>query len=253
MRTVHVIVEGDKDLYFLHEFVLQRFGALFARKENEIPKTVKECGNPLSLESVSRGIKLDIFRAGGFTSVNTYRSCVSRPPELEARDEFASSIIFDADYPGTCGKNDTNGGGFAHRVDFILDRLGIDNPAKRAQARRQIFLFPDNLSDGDLEALMERMVIQTPDHKTFLDVCWSNFEKCVASHHWNRPTGKSRMNEFTAAFNSDIWEINGINRSFTFPDLWDWSSPALSPLHAFLARLLTGMPPESFDGLVERE
>lgn len=253
MRTVHVIVEGPKDLYFLHEFVLQRFRTLFSRTGNEIPENARNCGNPFSLVSVSGAIELKVFRAGGFKSVNAYRSHLSRPPELGARDEFVSGILFDADAPSKKVKRDMNAGGFAHRVDFIIDQLGILAPNQKTQARRQVFLFPDNQSDGNLETLMERMVSPTSDHKTFFDVCWSKFEKSLVDHGWNCPSGKSRMNEFTAAFNSDIWEDNGINRSFTFPDLWDWSASGLNPLQSFLDRLLTGTPPESFDGLVERE
>lgn len=42
MRQVNIVVEGKKDLYFLHQFILQRFGQLFDVAKNGIPDNVKK-------------------------------------------------------------------------------------------------------------------------------------------------------------------------------------------------------------------
>lgn len=252
MRRVHVIVEGPKDLYFLLWFVLHRFNGVFGCLKNCLFEQLKNLKSRFVLESTDGNTEFHIYCPKGFAKVDVYRSSLSRPVDLVRGDDFSAGIIFDADDTPPNGALNTNHSGIASRPEFILDLLNIRDLEMRQKAKQQIFLFPDNQTDGDLESLMERMIHPTPAHKMFLDVCWKSFENCVERNGFIKPTRKSRMNEFTAAFNPDTWADNGINRSFELSSLWDWNSSALNPLYDFLSQLLTGTPAKSFDGLVEK-
>lgn len=249
MRRVHIVVEGRKDVYFLHELIMQRFHALFSRANNVISVHAKKnWKNPCPMTGTAGALDVKIFEVSGFDRVNSYRDHLKRPKSLAPTDEFCSAVVFDADIAPVPPAANPNKAGIAARPGHILDLLDITDPAKRVTAAKQVFLFPDNQSDGDLEMLMERGIIQTSAHQDFLQVCWQNFERCVAHHGFNAVTRKSRMNEFTAAFDSLAWEDNGINRCFARPNLWDWPSQAFDDLSAFLDGLFTGVTPTSFSG-----
>lgn len=250
MRQVNIVVEGKKDLYFLHQFILQRFGQLFDVAKNGIPDDVKKLSKPYKMTSKDDLLVLKIYDVEGFGSVKAYRDILKRPQELAPTDEFVSAVIFDADMTPPKGQNNANHAGFSARPQHILDLLGITNSTHRPKGQSLIFLFPNNQSDGDIETLMESMIVPTQGHSDFINVCWHNFERCVSAHGFNPTTRKSKMNEYTAAFDSLAWENNGINRCFARPNLWDWNVSSLIPLFDFVSGLLTGSPANSFDAIL---
>ena len=248
MRHINVVVEGKKDLYFLHEFILQRFGQLFDRAENGIPDDVKKLGKkPYRMKSNDGVVVFNIYDVEGFGKVEAYSDILKRPQELADTDEFVSAVIFDADKTPPIGQSNTNYAGFSSRPQHILDLLKVTDSTHRQKGLALIFLFPDNQSDGDIETLMEKMIIPTRNHLEFINVCWYNFEHCVKAHGFNPTTRKSKMNEYTAAFDSLAWDYNGINRCFARPNLWDWNAQGLTPLFDFVSKLLVSSPPTSFD------
>ncbi len=228
MKTVNLIVEGTKDVYFMHEFVLQRF-PIFSRSNNTIPSNRLK-GNAISLHSSDDAIAIRVNGLKGFSDIANLMNLTRPSPDTEG--SFGYGIIFDADYAG-----DGNHGGFTDRLAYLLDLMKIPADSRKSVSE-SIFLLPNNKDDGDLETLMERMVAQSSGHDTFLKVCWKNFSDCVRYRGFNPTTQKSKMNEYAAAFFAGTWDDNGINRSIAEPSLWDWNSHSLDNLFRFIEQLI---------------
>ena len=228
MKTVNLIVEGTKDVYFLHEFLLRRF-PVFARSNNPIPSNRLE-GNVIDLHSSDGALVIRVKGLKGFADIAHLKNLTLPSPETEG--SFGYGIIFDADDSG-----DGNHGGFKDRLPFLLNLMKTPDESRK-RISESIFLFPNNKDDGDLEVLMEKMVAPSSEHDTFLKVCWKNFSECVNRHGFNRTTQKSKMNEYTAAFFADTWGDNGINRSIAEPSLWNWNSHSLDALYRFIERMI---------------
>ena len=238
MRHVVIFVEGVKDAYFLHELLIRRAAVPFPKERNVAP--VKKPGNPpFKLVSADGSVRVDIYWTGGYAEIEGLKGKLKRPASMEDNDEFVSAVVFDSDTPPESGPNETQAGQQARRKD-LLQRLGIEE-SKHAQAEKWIYLFVDNdAMDGDLEDVLRGLVKSTPEHEKFFTSYWQPFADGVESVPANRPTDKSMMNEFKAAFNDEAWEINGLNRCYADNALWDWDAKALIPLVRFLARVLTG-------------
>lgn len=99
-------------------------------------------------------------------------------------------VIFDADTP-------ENNGGFAERkakIETIKEELNIDF---------DLFLFPDNSSNGDFELLLENII--NPKHKILLD-CFEKYETCIDNSKPNSeltyklPIRKAKIYSYIDAF-----------------------------------------------------
>lgn len=238
MRQVVVFVEGVKDAYFLYELLLRRAAVSFPPEKNVAPP--KKPGNPpFKLASADGTVRVDIYWTGGYTEIGGLKDRLKRPASMEDSDEFASAVVFDSDTPPESGPNETQAGQQARRKD-LLDRLGVEE-SKRDMAGKWIYLFVDNDEvDGDLEDVLRGLVKATSEHEAFFTSCWEPFVNKVMGLPANRPTDKSMMNEYKAAFNDEAWDMNGLNRCYADDDLWDWSSETLAQLVRFLDKLLSG-------------
>lgn len=243
MRTIHILVEGSKDAYFVHELILQRFGALFDRVQNPI-RLKSTCGNepvvPVEMCSIDRSIAVRIFAMGGYKKVVNFVDKLTRPATMRIpTDKFVSTIVFDADIaPASGGRNVDNAGQVARRKE-LLDMLKI-MPSKTRTATKSIFLFPDNRRDGDLETLMREVVDPTPSHVAFFEICWKCFCQCLGRKGCNEPTRKSMMNEYNAAFDLKAWHPGGQDKCIENKALWDWNATSLKPLCTFLDKCFKG-------------
>lgn len=228
MKTVNIIVEGQKDVYFIHEFLLQRFPE-FKREDNPIPQNRLE-NNTVDMESVDGRLIVHLHGIKGFDQIKNLPNLTRQKPDMAGA--FAFGVIFDADYAAK-----TTNGGFASRQNYLLGILKNQNPA-RTDLSNSVFLFPNNKDDGDLEVLMERMVARSLEHDAFLAVCWKSFSECVKRHGFNMTSQKSKMNEYMAAFYDGTWNDNGINQGLAESSLWDWNSHSLDELYTFISQLL---------------
>jgi len=134
-------------------------------------------------------------------------------------------IIFDADDPTK------EAGGFRDRMAVLCEKLGAE-----LFKCVHVFLFPDNGSDGDLETVLVGLVHSR--HKAIIDECWTGYERCLTSKGYNSPSSKSKMHEYAAAIDPDVWKDQGFNKTFAKDTVWDWSSSALEPLKSFLREKL---------------
>ena len=229
MKTVNIIVEGQKDVYFIHEFLLQRF-PVFKRAGNPIPKNRLK-NNVVDMRSSDGSLVIHLIGISGFSQIEKLPNLMHQKPDEEG--SFAFGVVFDADYASK-----ESFGGFNARQSYLISILMRQNPSK-ADLSNSLFLFPNNKDDGDLEVLMERMIAHSPEHDDFLSICWKSFSECVKRHGFNLTSQKSKMNEYMAAFYDGTWDDNGINRGLAESSLWDWNSHYLDELYTFISHLLT--------------
>ena len=235
MKKIVLLAEGSKDAYFLHELLLRRFADSFNRQENPIepdkPKT------PLRMRSKNGEVEVELHWTDGYSKIGGLKKVLKRPGEMEDDCKFASGIIFDSDEPPVTGENVNHAGQEARRKE-IVGMLSLDASYPIERSKEWLFLFPDNQSDGDLEDVLRQAVSVNDAHEKFFSCCWSPFVKSVEGIPAYRPTDKSMMNEYKAAFNSEAWKINGQNRCYADESLWDWNAKVLEPLVAFLYRIM---------------
>ena len=137
---------------------------------------------------------------------------------------IANLVIFDADFP-------ENGGGFGDRKNEIEDwktKHGLDF---------ELFLFPNNEVDGELETLLEKII--NPQNAAIFS-CWDNFEECLTTkttctkNPLTIPAKKSKIYAYMEVLhgesNTEKIKIKDPYRDFTNSQHWDLSVPALEPL-----------------------
>ena len=92
-------------------------------------------------------------------------------------------VIFDAD-------SADNGGGFEKRKSILLQQL------EDMKVEASLFLFPDNQNDGDVEVLMETLVLKDK-HKRFFS-CYNGYEMCLGDEY-QAPNLKGKLSTYISA------------------------------------------------------
>jgi hypothetical protein len=165
-----------------------------------------------------------------FVNVGGYKKLqISKNKLLDNQDQgIKNLIVFDADTP-------QNEGGFKERYNHLkqkLKELGI--------TQYDIFLFPNNQDDGDLEVLLERII--NKDHEGLLK-CFEGYEKCISllGKDYASPNQKAKMYAYmTAMPKSNKENENFKNKgdwSFQNPQYWQLDSPYLNALRDFFTNV----------------
>ena len=138
---------------------------------------------------------------------------------------FANLVIFDAD-------EKRNGGGFAIRQAEIQalksDSIDFD-----------LFLWPDNQTDGDFELLLSKIV--NSEHQCLLD-CYEHFEDEVRANDpeeekYDTPGRKGEMYSYISLQKMSQKQKKELSKGYWMFDdskYWDLSSEELNPLVDFL-------------------
>ena len=138
---------------------------------------------------------------------------------------FANLVIFDAD-------EERNGGGFAIRQAEIQalksDSIDFD-----------LFLWPNNQTNGDFELLLSKIV--NPEHQCLLD-CYEHFEDEVRANDpeeekYDTPGRKGEMYSYISLQKMSQKQKGYLSKGywmFDNPKYWDLSSEELNPLVDFL-------------------
>ncbi len=134
-----IFVEGQTDQAFI-QFVLE-----------------KQFGTKLNKEQVSNAI----ISCQGWSNIKNQTGILL--DEMRIENNAKNIIIFDAD-----GKS--NDGGFKKR------KGELEQIAKDLGAKFDIFLFPDDESDGDLELFYSSCF---KEDKAFFKDCWNNMYSCL--------------------------------------------------------------------------
>lgn len=146
----------------------------------------------------------------------------------EAGDDVL--VIFDADSPD-------NNGGFAVRKKQIEDyKLALDD----------IFLFPNNKDDGELETLLENIINER--NKPVFE-CWDKYEFCLkecASTKIGKtltiPAKKSKIYGYLEALLGHTKRekelVKDPNRNYREVEHWNLDADYLKPLKSFIQKHL---------------
>ncbi|MFP6217894.1 DUF3226 domain-containing protein [Helicobacter pylori] len=151
-------------------------------------------------------------------------------------------IIFDADIKK---ENQESDAGFDNKLKHIREKFkekGIDFP------REQIFLFPNNQDDGDLETLLSEIA----KHKEFIN-CFEGYLDCIKKTEHCKPIKNIRKNKLYAYLealglenltktNIDVFDSKGkIKERYKeeyekLKEVIDFNSKSLIPLKNFLGQ-----------------
>ncbi len=149
-------------------------------------------------------------------------------------------IIFDADIKK---ENQESDAGFDNKLKYIREKFkekGIDFP------KEQIFLFPNNLDDGDLETLL----LKIAKHDEFLK-CFEGYLECIKSKEHYKPIKNIRKSKWYAYLEAfglenltkiDIFDNeskikNKHEENYRrLKEVIDFNSKSLVPLKNFLER-----------------
>ncbi len=154
-------------------------------------------------------------------------------------------IIFDADKK----ESQESDAGFDNKLEHICKELKekrIDFP------REQIFLFPNNQDDGDLETLL----LEIAKHDEFLK-CFEGYLECIKSKEHYKPIKKIRKNMLYAYLEAfgleDLYtkknifdtegKVNKVKNKYKgyyekLTEVIDFNSKSLVPLKNFLERFV---------------
>ncbi|MCQ2950914.1 hypothetical protein JT182_05910 [Helicobacter pylori] len=146
-------------------------------------------------------------------------------------------IIFDADIKK---ENQESDAGFDNKLKHIREKFkekGIDFP------KEQIFLFPNNQDDGDLETLL----LEIAKHDEFLK-CFEGYLECIKSKEHYKPIKNIRKSKWYAYLealgleNLDIFDSKGKIKEKhkeeyeKLKEVIDFSLNSLIPLKDFLGQ-----------------
>ncbi len=153
--------------------------------------------------------------------------------QTNTADGGINLVIFDADTLD-------NDGGFASRQQQLLDlkeKLGVSF---------DLFLYPSDGEDGDVEVLMER-IARKDKHARFFS-CFQKYEDCISQDkdsdgkpRYNTPNRKGKLHTYINSMQLSNRQRRGLGSGqwlFDNSDYWDLSSRALQPLVSFLSKYL---------------
>ncbi len=204
MENIKIFVEGIADDKFIRDYIKSTFEITLEKKH------IHNCG----------GWK-NIFEED---SVNEFIQCKF--------NGIKPLVIFDADTP------EKENGGVKSRKKEIIEKLSaLDIHIEESQ----IFLFPNDNSNGDLETLLEQII--TKENTPIFD-CWNGFEKCIerksveVGKGLTIPAKKAKIHTYCTVLlpdsNSGREKAKEQHRDYTNKSHWDIGNIALNPLKDFL-------------------
>lgn len=217
MKKFNIFVEGLADRKFLHDYIEKEFGTSLNADFNR-----------------EGGIKkLDcIVSTGGWTklkSEDTEGSTFRNKMKENTSNNIVNLVVFDAD-------SLTNNGGFSVR------KKEIEEWKTKYELNFQLFLFPNNQDDGELENLLENII--NPQNAPVFD-CWHKFEDCLPTkttctkNPLTIPAKKSKIYAYMEVLlgesNAEKDKAKDPNRDFKKAEHWDLTVKAIEPLKDFLS------------------
>jgi len=201
-------------------------------KENSVPESSFLCAI-LSHIGVPSD-RYDIVHTGGFTNlVDSDKMPNVEIMRANSDEEGINLVIFDSD-------TKANNGGFEDRRDYLIKRRnehGLDF---------ELFLWPDNASDGDVEMLMES-IARKDLYPEFFE-CFSKYEHCMSQRKngsgapfYRTPNRKGKLHTYFNALpisNRKKSKFGSGQWLWSDPLIWNLDSDALKPVKDFLSKYL---------------
>lgn len=175
----------------------------------------------------------EFMHTGGYT--NLLNDSLTNIEMMRANTDAGGKniVVFDAD-------SEANNGGFTKRQEELLrgrDELGLDF---------DLFLWPDNQSDGDVEVLME-CIARKDLYPEFFD-CFGKFEHCISQRKkdggasfYTIPNRKGKLHTYFNSLpisNTKKKKFGSGEWRWSDPEIWDLNSESLVPLKEFLSKFL---------------
>lgn len=242
-ELVHLVVEGSKDAYFLHEFLRQRFSDDLAQENPKPDADLTYKTNELLTflhHSEGRDVRYQICVNNGYSAEGNLKKWLSDADKQ--RKLVCTALIFDSDTTGS-----TADAGQKRRKEFLqglIDKLLAENKQENVDSAEntEIFLFPGPKEDGDLESIMEGMA--RPVHRWYFSVCWRAFQLLLSFCSYLRLSNKSMIYDYVEAMYGKtnciarVKDYQGYNKNMRATGLWDWQAKSLKPLKDFIDGLL---------------
>ena len=162
----------------------------------------------------------EIISIGGWTNLKKSAPTIK---EFNEDDQVSKVlVIFDADTAPE--------GGFSKRLEHILKKK------KQYSLEFEVFLFPDNQLDGDLQLLLEQIV--NDEHRGILK-CFQSYEECLneSAKKYQLPIRKSKIYAYFDAFPKSREEKEKFKKGdflFSNESMWNLNSDRLKPLIEFM-------------------
>jgi hypothetical protein len=217
MKRADIWVEGIADQKFLADVLKSWFGFDYVQKE-EAQKAIFVC------QQKAQEIDIRVRAAGTvevFISPNAWKKIEPDFRDNELK-EISNIVIIDADDDGSQRRKD------------VPATTGALVPSEN------LFLWPDDRSNGDLENLLEKII--NPEHEAIFK-CWAAYETCLKAEsgkNYTTPARKTKVYAYLEALlgttKNEKDQIKERKRNYTNPNHWnlDPEQPALKPLYDFL-------------------
>jgi hypothetical protein len=177
---------------------------------------------------------IEIDCTGGYTNLlNSEKAPYIKILQANTDSGGKNLVVFDADF---C----INNGGFSVRHDELIkrrDELGLDF---------DLFLWPDNGSDGDVEVLMES-IARKDLYPEFFD-CFGKYERCISHRKddsgkpfYSIPNRKGKLHTYFHSLPISNRKKNGFGSGqwrWSDNEIWNLDSDTLKPIKNFLSKYL---------------
>ena len=209
-----IVVEGLADIVFIKDFFLF-LNADLKIKENNVQSKGRAKGCP-SVVLISDFNEIKIMASGGYTKIKLLKNNLQEYIE----SDYSVYVIQDADDPS---KSD---GGVDNRLAYLSD-LNLN---------LQIFLFPNNKDDGDLETLLLR-IADTKNYNEstkYLTSYLANIKNLNTNSKFvtEMNENKNKLYHYVCVFNG-MELAKEKNRKYT-SNHWNFNSCDLNELKSFL-------------------
>ena len=178
--------------------------------------------------------KYELMPTGGYTNLmDSPKASNIEMLQANTDDGGKNLVVFDADTP-------ENNGGFEKRKAELLskrDELGLDF---------DLFLWPNNERDGDVEVLMEE--IARKDLYPELFDCYSKYEHCISLRKnedgkvfYHLPNRKNKLHTYFTTLPISQTKRKKAGKGawlWNDPNIWNLDAEAMIPIKEFLSKYL---------------
>lgn len=240
MRLLKFVVEGERDLYFLHNLFVNRFSNLltpvFPAGETDLAYGKKDLFAYKIIAKHDAEVK--VVQAGGYRKIKTLKTEMQNSDP--AYDLERVCAIYDADTTGV------DNGGVVARTTFLnaeIAKFGLGTQGP--QRGHSIFLSPDNSADGDLEILLHAMAL--PRNVSFFDPSWMEFDASLSTNGYSSLSRKTMIYDYIEACACkcpkpvSIKDDKGYDKNLAQGALWDWFTPRLDDLVSYITTEISSM------------
>ncbi len=222
-NNILILLEGKADMSFIRDYLKHIYKDKI--KDNNSTNLLNST-NTISLILNQTKIKIEVV--GGVSKIiDNLRAKIQEYKDAE----YKILIIQDADDT----KKDKKEGGYEQR------RKKIAELEKELDTKLQLFLFPNNKDDGDLEKLL--LKIANNEKLSSVINCYQKYADCVSEITKNQKLQESLLEDKNKVFTyfrvyTDMQKAKEENRTYT-TDLWELDNNELNELRNFFIKNIT--------------